>query len=93
MEIYTDLGAAWEELSSKTEMIVCSFEKCGISVAPDRSEDEKINIIVLEDYSVESDDDDDPFSNEDEGEGEENEDEGVKTLRTEDPYRSGTQDF
>ena len=27
--------AAWEELSSRTEMIVRSFEKCGISVAPD----------------------------------------------------------
>ena len=30
-------------------------------MAPDRSEDEKINIIGLEDYSVESDDED-PFS-------------------------------
>ena len=55
------VGAAWEELSSKTDMIVRSFEKCGISVAPDGSEDEKINIIGLEDYNVESDDNEDPF--------------------------------
>ena len=52
------VGAAWEELSSKTEMIVRAFEMCGISVEPDRSEDEKINITGLEDYNVESDDDD-----------------------------------
>ena len=57
----------------RLRMIVRSFEKCGISVAPDGSEDEN-NIIGLEDYSVESDDDEDPFSDEDEGEGEENED-------------------
>ena len=37
-------------------MIVHSLEKCGISVAPDGSEDEKINIIGLEYYSVDSDD-------------------------------------
>jgi hypothetical protein len=67
------VGAAWEELSSKTEMIVRSFEKCGISVAPDGSEDEKINVNGLEDYSVESDydvesdDSEDPFSDEEEG--------------------------
>ena len=65
------VGAAWEELSSKMDMIVRSFEKCGISVAPDGSEDEKINIIGLEDYNVESDDNEDPFSDE---EGEEDED-------------------
>ena len=65
------VSAAWEELSSKTDMIVRSFEKCGISVAPDRSEDEKINIIGLEDYNVESDVNEDPFSDE---EGEEDED-------------------
>ena len=65
--------AALEELSLKAEMIVRSFEKCGISVVPDGSEDEKINIIGLEDYSVESDDDEDPFSD-DEEEGEDAED-------------------
>ena len=43
-------------------MIVPSFEKCGISVAPDGSEDDEINIVGLEDYSVESDDDEDPDS-------------------------------
>ena len=59
------VGAAWEELLSKTEMIVRSFEKCGISVAPDGSEDGKINIIGLE-----SDDDEDPFSDEEHDESE-----------------------
>ena len=53
------VGAAWEELSSKMEMIVCLFEKYGISVAPDESENEKIDIIGLEDYSMESDNDSD----------------------------------
>ena len=61
------VGAALEELSLKTEMIVRSFEKCGISVVPDGSEDD---IIGLEDYSVESDDDEDLFS----GDAEEGED-------------------
>ena len=60
------VGAVWE-LSSKTEMIVHSFEKCGISVVPDGSENEKININGLEDYNVESDDNEDPFSDEEEG--------------------------
>ena len=64
------VGTAWGELSSKTEMIVCSFEKCGISVAPDGSEDGKINIIGLEDYSVESDNDEDSFSDEEHDESE-----------------------
>ena len=73
------VGAAWEELSSKTDMIVRSFEKCGISVAPDGSEDEKINIIGLEDYSVDSDDDQDPFS------GEDGEEDGGVDPEDEDP--------
>lgn len=41
--LFTKLvGATWEELSSKTDMIVRSFEKYGISVAPNGSEDEKM---------------------------------------------------
>ena len=38
--------------------------------APDGSEDEKINIIGLEDYSVESDNDEDPFWDEEHDESE-----------------------
>ena len=76
------VGAAWEELSSKTEMIVRSFEKCGISVAPDGSEYGKINIIGLEDYNMESDDDEDPFSDE---EHDESEDEAEDEDGHEDP--------
>lgn len=77
------VGAAWEVLSSKTDMIVMSFEKCG---TPDGSEDEKINIIGLEDYSVDSNDDEDPFSDE---EGEE--DGGVDSEEDQDP--TGTEDI
>ena len=44
------VGAASEELSSKMDMTVGSFENSDISVAPDGSEDEKINITGLEDY-------------------------------------------
>ena len=63
------VGRAWEELSAKKDMIIRSFQKCGISVPIDGSEDGKINIIGLEDYEVgasasedeATDDDDDPF--------------------------------
>lgn len=27
------VGKAWEDISSKKDMIICSFKKCGISVA------------------------------------------------------------
>lgn len=56
-------------------MIVRSFQKCGISVAPDGSEDSNINIEGLEDYTVESDDEEDPFS-----------EEGEEDLEEEDPF-------
>ena len=47
-------------------------------MAPDGSEDKKIHITGIEDYSVEGDDNEDPFSDEEGGEngkGEEREDE------------------
>ena len=53
------IGQAWEEASSKNEMVRRSFTKCEISVAIDGSEDAQINIEGLADYSVE--DDEDPF--------------------------------
>ena len=65
------VGKAWEDVSSKVEMVVRSFRKCGISVAIDGSEDSDININGLENYSVESDDesgdatDEDPEEEED----------------------------
>ena len=58
-------------MSSKQEMIQRAFRKCGISVAVDGSEDDEIHIEVLEDYTVDTDDEhtntgDDPFSDGDE---------------------------
>ena len=61
------VGEAWETLSKKTEMVIRSFKKCGISVAIDGSEDTEININGIEDYEVGesdeevTDDDTDPF--------------------------------
>lgn len=46
------VGQAWEELSTKKDMIIWSFKKFGISVAIDRSEDSEINITDLEVYEV-----------------------------------------
>lgn len=61
------IGQAWEELSSKKEMIIRSFEKCGLSVAVDGSEDDKINIEGIDEYSIpdeedDESDDEDPFA-------------------------------
>lgn len=49
------MGEAWEELSSKKDMVIRSFRKCGISLPIDGSKDEEINIDGLENYVVESD--------------------------------------
>ena len=50
-------GKAWEEISAKEDRIICSFKKCGISVAIDGLEDDQIHINTLNDYNVgESDD-------------------------------------
>ena len=46
------VGAAWEEASQKKEMVRHAFEKCGISVPIDGSNDSAINICGLEHYSV-----------------------------------------
>ena len=52
------VGQAWEELSANKDMIVRSFEKCGISVPIDGSEDSTIKIEGLEDYTVGAESDD-----------------------------------
>lgn len=52
------VGQAWEELSVNKDMIVRLFEKCGISVPIDGSEDSRINIEGLEDYTVGAESDD-----------------------------------
>ena len=44
------VGEAWEELSTKEEMIIRSFKKCGVSVAADGSEDFAIHLEGVEDY-------------------------------------------
>ena len=41
------------------------FIKCGISIPPDGSRDDKINLNGLEDYTVDSEYEGDPFSDED----------------------------
>ena len=56
------VGGAWEELSTKMDMVIRSFIKCGISVPPDGSRDDEIN---LNGYTVDSEDEGDPFSDED----------------------------
>ena len=77
------VGEAWEEVTRNQEVVVCSFEKVGITVPIDGSGDHKINIQGLEDYHVEdSTSDEDPFADssdesetEEKGEDDDNEDE------------------
>ena len=52
------VGAAWDEVSANTDMVICSFEKCGISVSIDGSADDRINIANIENYTVDGDDED-----------------------------------
>ena len=58
------VGTAWEEISSKKDLIINLFKVCGISVAIDGSEDSKISIKDLEDYTVGSDDSSDSSDSE-----------------------------
>ena len=64
------VGEAWEEVSAKKEMVIRSFEKVGIALPIDGSEDSRISIRGLEDYSASmsddeyTDDDSDPFASE-----------------------------
>ena len=53
--------AAWDEVSA--DMVIRLFEKCGISVPIDGSEDEKINI---DNYTVDSEEEATGASDEDE---------------------------
>ena len=46
------IGQAWEEVSAKKEMVIRSFQKCGISVPIDGSSDDDINICSLPNYKV-----------------------------------------
>ena len=64
------VGEAWEDLAKNKEIVVRSFKKCGISVAPDGSEDTEIHLEGLEDYQVnpnrdidDCSDNEDPFAN------------------------------
>ena len=62
------VGQSWEEISANKAMIVRSFEKCGISVPIDGTNDSAINISGLDNYVVsnssEDEDDGDPFESE-----------------------------
>ena len=46
------VGQAWTEVCSKRDMICRAFEKCGITVPIDGSNDDRINIKGLTDYQV-----------------------------------------
>ena len=50
------VGAARDEVSANADMVIHSFVKCGISVPIDGSEDEKINIANINNYTVDSED-------------------------------------
>ena len=50
--------AAWDEVSANTDMVIRSFEKCGISISIDGSNDDKINIANIDNYTVASEDED-----------------------------------
>ena len=46
------VGQAWEEVSTSKDMIIRSFQKGGISVAVDGSQDSQIDILQLDRYEV-----------------------------------------
>lgn len=46
------VGHAWDKISSMRELIVRSFQKCGLSVPIDGSGDNQININGIGDYEV-----------------------------------------
>lgn len=50
------VGYAWEEVSAKQEMVRRSFQKAGISLPIDGSEDELIHVEGIDGYRVESSD-------------------------------------
>ena len=65
------VGKAWEQISSNRDMVVRSFNKCGITIPIDGSKGEEINIKDLPEYTVgessadssdtDSSDEQDPF--------------------------------
>ena len=70
------VGQSWADLSTNQQMTIRSFEKCGISVPIDGSNNAAINIRGLEDYTVGllTSDDEDPFDDDDPNDDEENDD-------------------
>lgn len=61
------VGEAWERQSTKKEIVIRSFKKCGIAVAIDGSEDSEIHIEGIDDYVIEDEEDkestdEDPFA-------------------------------
>ena len=52
------VGAAWDEVLANANRVICSFEKCAISVPLNGSKDDKINIANLDNYTVDSEDED-----------------------------------
>ena len=60
------VGQAWEQMSSDKAMVIRSFQKVGIAVAIDGSEDDKINIEGLHEYEVGTDSDDEDYTTDEE---------------------------
>ena len=56
------MGQAWEEVSTDKNLAIRSFKKCGISVAVDGSEDDRIRIQDLNNYCVEDNEDEEEFT-------------------------------
>ena len=58
------VGQAWEEVSANSDMIVRSFQKTGIVVALDGSEDYLNHIEGLEEYRVDDSEDEEEYTDE-----------------------------
>ena len=73
------IGQAWQEVSAKKEMVMRSFQKCGISLPIDGSKDDELNINSLPNYKIKEDaesehdlEESDPFESDEDSESEEN---------------------
>ena len=87
------VGQSWADLSTNQQMTIHSFEKCGISVPIDGSNDAAINIRGLEDYTVglltsddDEENDEDPFDYNDPNSDDENDDDLFDDDENEDPF-------
>ena len=79
------VGEAWSKVRKMRDSIICSFKKCGLSVALDGSENDEVNSEGLPEYQMSSafvqdneyvlDDDDEPEKEDEDKGNAENEEE------------------